>query len=62
MSNDGEWTPFFAIWPVMVDAYDESERKNGKFRYRKVGWVRRHWHEWTDDETGEKHAYWRYRL
>jgi hypothetical protein len=57
-----DWKPFFAIWPVWVDAYDEAEMRSGKLRYRKVGWVRRQWYEWTDEETGEKHAYWRYRL
>lgn len=62
MTVDESWKPFFAIWPVWVDAYNESEMRNGKLSFRRVGWVRRQWFEWTDDDTGEKHAFWRYRL
>jgi hypothetical protein len=55
------WQRFFAVVPVEVDAYDESERKNGKFRYPKVGWVERYWKSWTDEE-GNRFEGWKYRL
>jgi hypothetical protein len=50
-----QWEPYFAWWPVWVDAYTPAEIKNGKMRYRKLGWVQR---QWNDNEFGS----WRYRL
>lgn len=58
---DDEWKPYFAWWPVLVDAYTVDEIKDGEFNYPKWGWVERYWHVWTDEE-GEDHATWRYRL
>lgn len=56
------WEPWFAIPFVWVDAYDESETKNGKTRYRVwFRWVRRCWVKVVDDETGETWTGWRYR-
>lgn len=59
----GDWKPYFAILPVICDAYNEAERDahDGKFNWRKSGWVERRWCTWTDDDTGEVHAFWRYR-
>lgn len=64
MDTQTPWEPFFAILPVWVDAYDASEIKNGKMRYRKVGWVLRSWREFTDvaDEDQVVHKFWQYRL
>lgn len=56
-----EWERFFAVRPVEVDAYDASEIKNGKFRYRKVGWVQRRW-KTVSDEDGLHWEGWVYRL
>lgn len=63
--KDGEWHPFFAILPVWVDAYSESERAEfgGKFAKRAIGRVERRWDVWTDNDDDQTvHAYWRYRL
>lgn len=60
-STTQDWQPYFAWRPVWVDAYDDSEIKNGKFSYRKFGWVERYWKCWIDEE-GEQHSGWRYRL
>lgn len=64
MMDCTEWKPFFAWRPVYVDAYDEGERKNGKFRYRKWGWVDRRLCVWidVDDEDRVEHRVWRFRL
>lgn len=65
MMDCTEWHPYFAWWPVTVDAYTESERKDGKFSYPKWGWVERRLHIWTDDEFGDgpvEHRVWRFRL
>jgi hypothetical protein len=60
------WEPYFAWWPVTVDAYTESERKNGRFSYPKIGWVDRRLCSWVDyeDESqwGITHRFWRFRL
>lgn len=32
--TDAKWTRWFAWFPVTIDAYDESEIRNGKMRYR----------------------------
>lgn len=58
------WEPYFAWWPVTVDAYDESERKNGRFSYPKLGWVDRRFCVWidVDDENRVEHRVWRFRL
>ena len=62
--KDGEWHRYFAVLPVRVDAYDESERKNGKFSYLKVGWVERRWDSFVnvDDEDQIRIEVWRYRI
>lgn len=65
MMDCTEWRPYFAWLPVYVDAYAESERKNGKFRYLVWGPVERRLHIWTDDEFGDgpvEHRVWRFRL
>lgn len=60
------WEPYFAWRPVMVDAYQESERKNGKFSYLKVGRVERRLciSVETEDESrfGITYRVWRFRL
>jgi hypothetical protein len=58
-----EWHPYFAWFPVTVDAYTESERRDGKFSYPKLGWVERRLDIWIDDddERTEKRV-WRFRL
>lgn len=58
------WEPYFAWRPVTVDAYTESERKNGKFSYPKMGWVERRLCVWidVDDEDRVEHRVWRFRL
>jgi len=58
----GQWQRYFAWWPVTVDAYDVSEIKDGHMSFSKWGWVERRWYTWADDETGERHEFWRYRL
>jgi len=59
-----DWQPYFAWWPVYVDAYEVSEIKNGKMRYPKLGWVERRLHIWVDvdDEDQIEHRVWRFRL
>ncbi len=59
-----DWQPYFAWWPVYVDAYEVSEIKNGKMRYPKLGWVERRLHVWVDvdDEDQIEHRIWRFRL
>lgn len=59
----GEWKSYFAWLPVTCDAYTEAERvaHGGKFSWKKFGRVERRWCTWTDDDTGEVHAFWRYR-
>jgi hypothetical protein len=56
-----DWQPYFAWRPVYVDAYDNSEIKDGKMRYLKWGWVERKWESWVDSDFGDKHEYWKYR-
>lgn len=57
------WEPYFAWRPVIVDAYTESERKNGKFSYPKMGWVERHLCIWIDDDDERtERRVWRFRL
>lgn len=61
---DIEWSRWFAIYPVMVDAYTNQELSdNGnKFRFRKfLCWLERR-HVIRDDEDGEHQDYWEYRL
>jgi hypothetical protein len=54
-----EWEPYFAWWPVWVDAYSQSEMENGKLVYRKTGWLERKLV--TIDDEGERRQVWRYR-
>lgn len=56
----GEWQPYFAWWPVWVDAYEVSEIKNGKMIYRQCGLVERRYVIRTD-EDGEHWEGWKYR-
>ncbi len=64
MMDCTDWQPYFAWWPVYVDAYEVSEIKNGKMRYPKLGWVERRLHVWVDvdDEDQIEHRIWRFRL
>jgi len=64
MMDCTDWQPYFAWWPVYVDAYEMSEIKNGKARYPKLGWVERRLHVWVDvdDEDQIEHRIWRFRL
>ncbi len=64
MMDCTDWQPYFAWWPVYVDAYEVSEIKNGKMRYPKLGWVERRLHVWVDvdDEDQIERRVWRFRL
>lgn len=58
-----QWQPYFAWLPVTVDAYEEGERKNGKFSYPKWGWVERRLDIWIDDDDERTEMrVWRFRL
>lgn len=57
----GAWQPYFAWWPVQVDAYSVAEIKDGCMSYPQMGWVERRWFVFTDEE-GEVHQFWRYRI
>jgi hypothetical protein len=58
-----EWEPWFAWYPVEVDAYDVSEIKNGKMRYTVYfRWVKRLYVQ-SFDEGGELiPGHWKYKL
>lgn len=64
MMDCTEWQPYFAWRPVYVDAYDVSEIKNGKMRYRKWGHVERRFCVWVDvaDDDQIEHRVWRFRI
>lgn len=58
-----EWHRWFAWYPVEVDAYNVSEIKDGKMRYR-VWWVYvdYRWDEWQEPENDREWHGFRYRL
>lgn len=66
MVADIDWKPWFAWYPVYVDAYQISEIVNGKTRYAVFGrMVERMWvpERFDDEDTADVyHAHWNYRL
>jgi hypothetical protein len=56
--HEGEWRPWFAWKPVEVEAYRDSEIKDGKFRYTVwMRWVARRYIVIDDDERYDQDAW-----
>jgi len=65
-SEDAPWERWFAWYPVEIDAYNQSEIKDGKLRYRvHLRWVERRFVKRIISDPGdnlETWSGWEYRL
>lgn len=61
--NAYDWQPWFAWYPSFVDAYDVSEIRKGKMRYRVwLRWVERRLRGAVAPNGDLADGHWEYRL
>jgi len=61
--TDAKWTRWFAWYPVIIDAYKESEIKNGKLFYKVwLRWVECRIAPDGDVESGNDSTHMQFRL